>query len=467
MPESTDAPQLTPSQTAAYAKAKEASDRGNHDYAITMLRDIVLAHPTFLEARRLLRANQIAKSRTVSSLARSMSQVKIAPMVISGRNTLKKSPLEALAAAEEILAIDPASSSGNELLADAAEAAGLHETVILAYETLRDAKPDDIENLKKLAKAYLAIGQGEKAAKVYEKVLQIRSNDGEAIKGLKDASAMVASATGGWETGGDFRASLKNADEARKLEQASKVAASEESIHEQIATLYGQLDQSAPNLALVKKIAALYEKAKDLENAISWYEYAFEIANRAEPSIERTIGNLKMQQFEATLTTKEQELAATTDEAARAALQAEVDALRAQKVENVLQAARDRVERYPNDLQLRFELGQALYNAGQYKDAVPELQQALRQPSVRHRAYNYLGLCYAKRNMLDLAAKQFETAAAEMLAMDNTKKEIVYNLGCVLEQAGKKEAALEQFKIIYEVDSKYRDVSDRVEAAYQ
>jgi tetratricopeptide (TPR) repeat protein len=174
-----------------------------------------------------------------------------------------------------------------------------------------------------------------------------------------------------------------------------------------------------------------------------------------------------MQQFEATLTTKEQELAATTDEAARAALQAEVDALRAQKVENVLQAARDRVERYPNDLQLRFELGQALYNAGQYKDAVPELQQALRQPSVRHRAYNYLGLCYAKRNMLDLAAKQFETAAAEMLAMDNTKKEIVYNLGCVLEQAGKKEAALEQFKIIYEVDSKYRDVSDRVEAAYQ
>jgi hypothetical protein len=32
---------------------------------------------------------------------------------------------------------------------------------------------------------------------------------------------------------------------------------------------------------------------------------------------------------------------------------------------------------------------------------------------------------------------------------------------------GKKPEALEEFKKIYEIDSQYRDVADRVEAAYQ
>lgn len=80
------------------------------------------------------------------------------------------------------------------------------------------------------------------------------------------------------------------------------------------------------------------------------------------------------------------------------------------------------MKRYPNDLQYRFDLGEALIDNGQYKEAVPELQQALRQPSVRHRALNLLGVSYQKRKMLDLAAKQYALAASEIVAMDNVKK---------------------------------------------
>ncbi len=68
--------------------------------------------------------------------------------------------------------------------------------------------------------------------------------------------------------------------------------------------------------------------------------------------------------------------------------------------------------------------------------------------------------------MLDLAAKQLDDAAREMLVMDVIKKEIVYNLGLVYEQMGETGKYIEAMKQIYETDYGYRDVAARVERSY-
>ena len=69
--------------------------------------------------------------------------------------------------------------------------------------------------------------------------------------------------------------------------------------------------------------------------------------------------------------------------------------------------------------------------------------------------------------MLDLAAKQLEEAAREILAMDATKKEIVYNLGIVYEMMADLEKSLACMKQIYETDYGYKDVARRVESSYR
>ena len=69
--------------------------------------------------------------------------------------------------------------------------------------------------------------------------------------------------------------------------------------------------------------------------------------------------------------------------------------------------------------------------------------------------------------MLDLAAKQLEQAAREILAMDPMKKEITYNLGLVYEAMGDAQSSITCMKQIYEVDSGYRDVASRVESSYR
>ena len=77
---------------------------------------------------------------------------------------------------------------------------------------------------------------------------------------------------------------------------------------------------------------------------------------------------------------------------------------------------------------------------------------------------NLLGRCYHELGMLDLAVKQLEEAAKELLSMDAMKKEIVYNLGRVSEKMGDGEKSLACMKQIYEADYGYKDVAARVES---
>ena len=68
--------------------------------------------------------------------------------------------------------------------------------------------------------------------------------------------------------------------------------------------------------------------------------------------------------------------------------------------------------------------------------------------------------------ILDLAARTLQNAIKEKPTFDDEKKDLIYNLGAVLESMGKKEEAIEQFKQIYEMDAGYKDVSAKVEAFY-
>ncbi|MEQ1853616.1 MAG: tetratricopeptide repeat protein, partial [Chthoniobacteraceae bacterium] len=120
----------------------------------------------------------------------------------------------------------------------------------------------------------------------------------------------------------------------------------------------------------------------------------------------------------------------------------------------------------PTDLPLRYELGDSLMKAGQFTEAIPELQKALQNPNVRLKAMNLLGQCYVEKGMLDLAAKRFKDAASETTGMDANKKDVLYRLGLVLEKMGKRDEYLDCMKQIYEVDYGYLDVAARVEGSY-
>jgi tetratricopeptide (TPR) repeat protein len=77
-----------------------------------------------------------------------------------------------------------------------------------------------------------------------------------------------------------------------------------------------------------------------------------------------------------------------------------------------------------------------------------------------------MGQCLSARGMNDMAAKKFQEALKEKPSFDDEKKDLLYQLGSVLEKMGKKEDAMDQYKQIYEVDIAYKDVATKVEAFY-
>ncbi|MEN9974186.1 MAG: hypothetical protein RLZZ282_192, partial [Verrucomicrobiota bacterium] len=120
----------------------------------------------------------------------------------------------------------------------------------------------------------------------------------------------------------------------------------------------------------------------------------------------------------------------------------------------------------PTDPQLRFDLGTALYNSGDFSAAIPHLQQATRNPHVRTRVLLLLGRTFKAKGMFDLSIKQLSDALADLHTMDHIKKEVLYEKGLIHDETGDKATALECFKQIYEVDYGYRDVAQRVESSY-
>jgi tetratricopeptide (TPR) repeat protein len=456
MPEITSA-QLTGSSLDTFRKAKDAMARQNHDYVIMLMPPVLEANPGLLEGRKILRASQIAKAKAASKMDKSMAAVRIAPAVMQAKSAVGKSLGAGLAKLEEALTLDPFSPQANAALGEIALQNDLPGTAVFAYETVRTAKPQDTQNLHGLAQALIAAKQMSKARDVYQNILEVAPTDGAALKGMKDASALVATQSGGWEKSQDFRDSLKNKEESSALESASKVVKTAEAVAEQLARLHAQFEKEPQNVVLAKQIAELCETQGSLDHALQWFQFSHELTQKTDPVLEKAVFRLQCALLDQEW---EQAKAAGSDDAV-------CDEILARKKSVILEGAKDRVKRYPNDLQYRFELGEALIDNGGYKEAVPELQQALRQPSVRHRALNLLGVSYQKRKMLDLAAKQYALAASEIVAMDNVKKDAIYSLGVILEEMGKKVEALEEFKKIYEVDSQFRDIAERVEAAYQ
>jgi len=426
---------------------------------------VLKEEPLFLEGRQFLRAVEIQKYKGMGAFARQMMNVKLTSSVmkLSSKNT----PEEQLVQAEEVLADDPYQHKANVIVGDAGTALGYPEFKCFAYETLAEGKPNDKVILTSLALAYMEAKNPTKAKGAYEQILNLNPNDGDALSGLK--AALAAESHGGWkgaEKEGDFRKALRDETEAGKLEQEAKVVKSAEAIQAQIERNFEKFQAEPTNPAYPKAIAQLCLQRNDLENAITYFQYAFEAGGKVDSSLEKTIGDLKLKKAEQELAALRQELEAQTDPELQAQAQAAIEAKEKDLNEARVFLAEARVRAQPNEGEFRYDLGEALYKIGEYKRAGEELQQSLKQPSVRYQALNMMGLAFMKRGMLDFAVGRLNLAKSELLPMDDTKKEITYNLGLVYELNKQPDKALEQWKEIYEIDMGYRDVAARVEASY-
>lgn len=458
---------LSDNARSLWLKAISALELRNFGYAISLLQAVLKEVPDFLDGRKMLRRSEVQATKGKKSFLSGLSTSSL-----KGGSMVKKDPVAAMEMAEKTLESDPYNYQANMLLRDASKAAGMPEVASFALETLAEGSPKDVKVLHELGAHYYENGLSEKAIDVYTRIAEINPSDLVAIKRGKDAAARHSMASGGWEevagSGGskDYRDLIKNKEEAVSLEQKSRVVKSDEMIEQQLVELGGQYEQNPQNVDVTRRIAALYEQKGDLENAVTWYSYTSELTKNTDPAIARKVSDLGLKVLDAKIEEFDQWLRENNDAENAAEVREQFDELKKQKAEMLISEARKRVERNPTDLLYRFELGEQLLLADHPTEAIPELQRARQNPNVRLKAMNLLGQCYVGKNMLDLAKNTFISASAEILVMDDTKKDILFKLGLVHEKLAEKEQYLDCMKQIYEVDYGYRDVAQRVEASY-
>ncbi len=444
-----------------FDRGMAAYHKNNLDYAVALFTAVLQKEPAFYECRESLRAAQFRRSSGGGSLLKRLFR-QASPSLAKAQISLRTNPVEAIHHAEQVLNVDPTNPAAHDVLARAALAVDLPKTAVLSLEIVFKNNPGNRDSALKLGRALVAAGQAARADRIYADLLAANPSDTEVARAYKDLGARrtlndkAYAALSGTE-GATYRDALRNPEEAASLEQEGRQNRGEQTAARMLAEYEQRFALEPDNLKLLRNIADLHVEQNHFEQAIATYERLVAAEGRNDASLEKVITEVRVRHFNHRIAELDPALPDYAEQRAR--LEAERDAFE-------LEDCRQRLSRYPNDLGIRFELGQLLYRAHKIPEAILELQKAQANPHRRLAALALLAKCFARRGMNDLAARTLQNAIREKPVFDDEKKDLVYELGGVYDRMGRMEDAVEQFKLIYETDIGYRDVAARVDAYY-
>jgi tetratricopeptide (TPR) repeat protein len=446
-----------------FTKGNDALARENFDYAIALFTQVLSREPAIFECRKALRSAQQGKTNAGSSgfFKKMLSSAGSSPQIAKAQMALRSNPAEALAVAEQVLNSDANSSSAHKIVVEAATALDMPQTVLMSLEILNRLHPKDKTIALQFANFLADSGAVKRAENILVELRENLPDDPEVAQALKDISAKRTLKEGGYnklESGeGSYRDILRNESEAVELEQEKRVQKTENVTDRLIGEYELRLKTDPENLKLLRSLAELYTQKKEFDKALGYYDRIKSSEMGSDASLDRAIGETKARQLDHQIEQLDPTAPDFTEKSAQ---------LKADKLAYQLAECQKRVEKYPTDLAFRFELGTLYFQAGKISEAQKEFQKAQGNPHKRIAALNYLAQCFARRKIFDIAASTLEDAIKEKQVFDDEKKELIYNLGTVLEGMEKKQEAIEQFKIIYKVDTSYRDVEAKVDAYY-
>jgi len=444
-----------------FNKGVAAFERGNLDIAIDLLMQCVTLAPGFSRARKFLRAAQIArfKREKKGKLAAQMQEFSAMMLRMKIAAQQKAGKIEAaLLECERLLTMNPLHPQNVELLVEIADAAGHPDASLFTIEAAYENNPDDMKLLRRVADYYMTVGEYAKARDAYSKLNAYLPNDQTIFKALKDAEARVTMAAGWEEAAGKkdaYRDLIANKDQAKKLDMQAKAVVAGSDAEALIEEAKERIAKEPGNLNAYRALARLYSQNKRYDEAVATIEDARKV-NPADPELDRALTQAKIASYESRI----EALKAAGDEAGAHNMEIEMNQF-------VFDDLASRVQRYPNDLKLRFELGMQYYKYEYFDDAIAQFQMSQRSPKERVESLYYLAKCFSKKGQRDMAVMQLETANDQLPIMDDLKKKVIFELGCLAEESGDFEKAFNYYKDVYAADIGYEDIGARMERIYK
>jgi tetratricopeptide (TPR) repeat protein len=318
-----------------------------------------------------------------------------------------------------------------------------------------------------LMQAFSKVGAFELAVQAGEGACRVDPQDGKLQAEVRNMSAQATMSKGGFDqTGqvGGFRANIRDAEKQRRLEEEERLVKTEETLDRLIEHAKADYEARPGDKPTIRKYAErLLERGtpEDEETAHSVLMKAYETTR--EFAFRQAAGQIRLRQARRRVN----KLAAESNGEASAA----VEAARKEYLALELEELKLRVENYPTDLGLKFELGKRLFDLGQYEEAIGLFQEAKAEVKNRSKVLSYLGQAFYQIQFYDGAVETFRQALEGLPAGEQElAMELKYGLMVALqgraEESGSLEDAEEAHKLVSQIaiqQFNYRDVRQRRE----
>ncbi|MEO1512084.1 MAG: hypothetical protein AAFU70_08430, partial [Planctomycetota bacterium] len=290
---------------------------------------------------------------------------------------------------------------------------------------------------------------------------------------VKSMMAQAAISTGGFDDNGGpggFRRNIRDAEKQTQLEAADRISKTEDVKDRLLAEAEAEYEDRPGDAPTITKLGrALMDRGKsdDVKRAIMVYNKAHKELGefrfrQASGDAMIVLMRRKLRALRAKL-----EKAPESDE-----LKAELAATENSLLETEIKELRLRVENYPTDLGLKFELGKRMFLSKEWEAAIEQFQLAQEDAKNRRAVLNMMAQCFLRLGGWEDAAVSTFRQALEGIVDTGSELslELNYGLMCaLLDKASVSRdlaAAEEADRLASQIAMKkfnYRDVKDRRE----
>jgi thioredoxin-like negative regulator of GroEL len=447
-----------------FAKAQQVLDTRSYDYAIESFINGLQHWPEAVEeGHKPLYAAALFRAAAGGKKPGTMEQFKHP----TGGKDAKKAMLNA----EFLMAKDPKNPGHLEAVFKNATKARFYDAAMWVGPVYQDAilaeKKPSPSRYRLLVDTYCEIGEAQternpamaiealqRAVMGMARYRQADPKNLDLTKEQTDLATRLTILKGRYEDAESFKDSIENAEAQKDIQDTERVVQSDQRLDELIQHARDELAVDPDDHARINKLIDLLVKREndDVENeAIETLHVAYKRTNHYP--FKMRADDIKIRQ----LNRKSRHIVAQGDrEAARKQYR--------EQLKFELRVFRERCEQYPTDMRVRFEFGKRLFQAHNYDNAIPILQQARNDPKYRTRCNFHIGRCFFELGYQDQAIGVLNEAIHSYeIEGDATSKDLHYWLGRAHEAAGQPAEALKVYGQLLQWDYNYRDVRKRMD----
>jgi tetratricopeptide (TPR) repeat protein len=444
-----------------FTRATQAESKQNWDYAVEMWQNAVKLVPDNQEFRLHLRLAQRQKHGNNGKGTKSMT-------VRSLRSKAKKASskeewAEADNIAEQGLNLNPWDVGLLTEVGRSCFERGFHNMAAINYNWAVEQDKENIDLMKKLAESFEVQAKYKEAIAIWERIHKLDPMDSNARSKVTQLHAETVMDRGGYEDAEDTKSVRQEQKSAYDDFDpgASKSGQPEVGPGMSVeADLKRAIRKSPETVEPYLKLASFYRSNKQLEQAAETLKEGMQVS-----------GDLKVRELYEDVSL---DLNRHNYELARAASAADpedeitkdnVKALKIELMKQEISVLSSRVETYPRDSKLKFELAKRFYQVKQIEKAIPLLQKASADNRISAEVGVLLGKCFIAVKKANLAISSLTKALPAIDTHDQADIfcDTHYLLGQLFEAKKDLAKAEEHYNEVIGLNYEYRDALQRLE----